>query len=108
MATDAIADYRRKSLATREAAQRVNELVHRIQEVAEQLQGWRRLNIPGISLPLDLLQSPSLSIQEPWPTLQQVAQAIETWHLRRHESNSAWDRIPEADREGLQPPWEST
>ena len=107
-ATDPVRDYKNRRTQLRQATERVEKLIRPIVDAGRLLQSWRHVIVSGAgAFPAHLMNAPSIPSDGPWPTPQEISDALVAWHQAHHELGNAWERVPEADREDLQSPWES-
>ncbi len=91
----------------RAVAARVDPLVAKVVAMSGRLQhtGWQRVAITNstATFPAGLLVSLDAGA---WPDIHQLAQAMSEWHESRAALHDAWEKVPNEQRGGLQPPSE--
>jgi hypothetical protein len=107
---DPVREYLEARRRFEEATQRVQKQISTVERMAASLREWKRLvisNLGGIGFPPELVMGAGVSIDaKEWPRIEELGQALSGWHDARSTLRSAWDRVPEGDRYGLQPPTE--
>lgn len=88
------------------ATHRAEACVNTITDVADKLQDWKSVCVSNTSIGFPgRVASSGISIDaRDWPTAEQLAQALSSWHTTRNAAHNAWQMIPADRRLGLQPP----
>lgn len=105
MASNPITEYQTALRNFNRAKNHAETLVNTIAEAAAKLQNWRTVRVSNVNVgfPVDISISNSINANQ-WPTAQQLAEALADYHSRLHEVGNAYRRIPEDQREVVQPP----
>ena len=88
------------SLSALERAERAGaRLAASMTDAATRTDGHDR----GFAVEVAASRGPSVDAAE-WPYGIEISRAIAAWHRARDETRDIWDRIPEDERQHLQPP----
>ena len=106
MSFDPISTYQEALHNFTDATRRVEACVNTIIDAAHKLQDWKSVCVSNTSIGFPArVASSGISINAmDWPTAEQLAQALASWHVTRSAVHNAWLMIPGDRRPGLQPP----
>jgi len=107
MGSDPIGDYQGALQRLEEAQRHAERYVQTISEAARALNDWRNTsvsNVEGIGFSVEVSRSPHTINASNWPTAEQLARALTTWHGVMGDVSDTWRRIPAERRTGLNPP----
>lgn len=105
MADNPISEYQAKLKELRDATQAVERVVKTVINGADNLGRWREVVVSGAGgFPGHLMGSSRSINANDWPTGQQIGQLLSRWHSVHFETQQAYQRIPQSEREGIQLP----
>jgi len=106
MNADPVRDYLEARNAVEQAAENVQRLIRTIAEAVGSLSDWRNVTITHTPYrtKTEGYTTDSRRFVDPWPTANQVAEALGAWHQAKQGQHSTFDRVAEDVRQGLVPP----
>jgi len=105
MAIDPITEYQTATENFERARNKAEQMVRAITDAANTLRNWQAVTVSNvnISFPAGLVAARSINAKE-WPTAEQLAQVLSSYHSTLHEAGNAYRRVPENQRKVVQPP----
>ena len=102
--TDTVEQYQDALRSFQTSERRVKQIVAGVTSVANKLKDWPHVSVDGVKFgfPTEVSSRPPVISPNEWPTLEEIAEALSTWHSDRSIVDNAWNAIPR--KEGLQPP----
>ena len=104
---DPIAKYQDALTALAAAEREADGLAQVVVAAGLKLRGWRGVGFsngkPPVSFPPDVLRADSINVSD-FPTGQQLAEALASWHQAKHAAQNAFGQVPRDRRVGLQEP----
>lgn len=105
MADDPIRKYLDARNEFDQATRNAGRLTDIIVEAGRHLQRWQEVTVSnvGVGFPAELIGGPSIDAHQ-WPTAEELAEVLASWHDARHTTRNAWRAVPDSDHQGLQSP----
>ena len=101
-------DFIRKYIDARGALERARveaeRVVAPVVQAGNALHDWQDVNVSNLDLTFAAGTRRTINGDAFWPALREIGEALSNWHAAGEGLNEAWQAIPVADRESLQPP----
>ncbi|HZP26082.1 MAG TPA: hypothetical protein VFB90_03445 [Dehalococcoidia bacterium] len=104
MVDDFIRKYIDARIALERARVEAERVVAPVVQAGNALHDWQDVNVTNLDLPFAEGTRRTINGDAFWPALREIGEALSNWHAAGECLNAAWQAIPVADRESLQPP----
>mgnify|MGYP001562055118 CR=1 FL=1 len=89
---------------------KVTQIVNIILKASNNMedQNWKTVMVsnsdPPTTFPREIAENPASIDAKTWPTGPQIASALSQWHSAKSAAQQSYQKIPEHQRTGIQPP----